>query len=99
MLLRKARWEVEKNLSRLAAAWSERVKVVIEELRRQTEKAAQNELDSLARMAEQAVSDVPRLREQIVELEDMSVERTSTTTLKTKNGSNHMNTTKPRPPA
>jgi GTP-binding protein EngB required for normal cell division len=99
MLLRKARWEVEKNLSRLAAAWSEHVKVVIEELRQQTEKAAQNELDSLARMAEQAVSDVPRLREQIVELEDMSFEQTSATTLKTKNASNHMNTTKPRPPA
>jgi hypothetical protein len=69
VLLRKARWEVEKNLSRLAAAWSERVKVAIGELRRQAEQAAQNELDSLDQVLQQTVSDVPRLRQQASEME------------------------------
>jgi GTP-binding protein EngB required for normal cell division len=72
-LLRKARYEVEKNLSRLAADWGERVGVVVEELRQQTEQAAWNELETLSRMAAQTASNVPRLREQISELEKMSV--------------------------
>lgn len=73
VLLRKARYEVEKNLSRLAADWNERVGVLIEELRQQTEQAAQNELNALAQMAEQTISNVPRLRETIAELEAMSI--------------------------
>jgi GTP-binding protein EngB required for normal cell division len=68
-LLGKARYEVAKNLSRLAADWHERVGVVIEALRRQTEEAVRNELDALARMASQDTTNVPRLREQIAELE------------------------------
>jgi hypothetical protein len=68
-LLRKARYEVEKNLSRLAVAWRNRVEVVIEDLRRQTESAAREELEALERMLGQAASDVPRLREQVAELE------------------------------
>ncbi|MGA2751306.1 MAG: dynamin family protein [Verrucomicrobiota bacterium] len=68
-LLGKARYEVAKNLSRLAADWRERVGVVIESLRRQTAEAVRNELDALARMASQDTSNVPRLREQIAELE------------------------------
>ena len=40
-------YEAEKNPSRLAADWHERVGVVIEELRRHTEEAARNELDAL----------------------------------------------------
>jgi len=72
VLLRKARYEVEKNLSRLAADWNQRVGAVIEELRRQSEMAAQAELGALAQMVEQRVSDVPRLRQQIAELETIS---------------------------
>jgi hypothetical protein len=69
VLLRKARYEVEKNLSRLAADWRDRVTVVIEELRRQTEQAAQSELDSLENLLNQTASTVPRLRDQIAALE------------------------------
>ncbi len=68
-LLGKARYEVEKNVSRLAAGWNERVGMVIEQLRKQAEQAAQNELDSLEWMAEQSVSTVERLREHVVELD------------------------------
>jgi hypothetical protein len=71
LLLRKARYEVEKNLSRLAADWNERVVIVIEELRQQTVQAARNELKALAQMTEQTISNVPRLREQVAELEAM----------------------------
>lgn len=71
-LLRKAHYEVEKNVSRLAAGWSERVGVVIEELRRQTEQAAWVELEAIARMAAQTGSNAPRLREQIAELEALT---------------------------
>jgi hypothetical protein len=69
VLLRKARYEVEKNLSRLAADWNKRVGVVIEALCQQAEKAAQSELESLAHMVDRATSDVPRLREHIQALE------------------------------
>lgn len=71
VLLRKARYEVEKNLSRLAADWRDRVGVVIEDSRRQTQSAAQNELEALERMLEQTPSGLPRLREQIAELESL----------------------------
>jgi hypothetical protein len=69
VLLRKARYEVEKNLSRLAADWRDRVGVAIEDLRRQTESAALSELEALERMLEQAPSSVPHLREGIAALE------------------------------
>ena len=72
-LLRKARYEVEKNLSRLAAAWRDRIAVAIEDLRRQAEQAAQSELEALDRMAELAPSSAARLRHQIEELEVMTV--------------------------
>jgi GTP-binding protein EngB required for normal cell division len=73
VLLRKARYEVEKNLSRLAADWRKRVALVIEELRRQTDEAAWNELETLARMVAQTAPNAPRLREQIAELEKLAV--------------------------
>lgn len=72
-LLRKARYEVEKNLSRLAAAWRDRVAVAIEDLRGQTEQAAQSELEALDRMVEQAPSSAARLRQQIADLESLAV--------------------------
>lgn len=71
VLLRKARYEVEKNLSRLSADWRDRVGVAIEDLRRQTESAAQDELTSLERMLAQTPSGVPRLREAIAVLESL----------------------------
>ncbi len=70
-LLRKARYEVEKNLSRLAADWRDRVGVVITDLRHQTEDAAQNELEALEKMLAQTACQGPRLREQIAELENL----------------------------
>jgi hypothetical protein len=73
VLLRKARYEVEKNLSRLAVAWRDRVGVAIEELRRQAEEAAGNELAALEQMVAQNASSIPPLREQIAELGKMSV--------------------------
>jgi GTP-binding protein EngB required for normal cell division len=73
VLLRKGRYEVEKNLSRLAADWRERVAVVIEELRCQTEEAAWNELEALEQMLSQTSSNAPSLQEQIAELGKMSV--------------------------
>lgn len=69
VLRRKARYEVEKNLSRLAADWRDRVANVIVELRQQTELAAQTELESLERMLAQTQSDELRLREEIAGLE------------------------------
>jgi hypothetical protein len=69
VLLRKARYEVEKNLSRLAADWGGRVGVVIEELRRQTEESAGNELEALEQIVAQTSCNTPRLRDQVEELE------------------------------
>jgi GTP-binding protein EngB required for normal cell division len=68
-LLRQARWEVEKNLSRLAADWRDRVSVAIQELRVQAEQHAQNELKALEQMVEQTQSKAPQLKEGIDELE------------------------------
>ena len=51
VLLRKARWEVEKNLSRLAADWRDRVAAGINELTRQAEQQALEELSALEKLA------------------------------------------------
>jgi len=69
VLLRKARYEVEKNLSRLAAGWSDRVSVAISALTQQAEQHARNELTTLEQMLSQTKSDEPRLREVIANLE------------------------------
>jgi GTP-binding protein EngB required for normal cell division len=74
VLLRRTRYEVEKNLSRLASDWCDRVGIVIEELCRQTESIAREELETLERMLVQTVSDAPRLCEHIAELETLPVE-------------------------
>jgi hypothetical protein len=73
VLLRKARYEVEKNLSRLAADWRGRVGVAIEDLRRQTESVALEELTALERMLENTPSSVPSLREEIAELQSLEL--------------------------
>ena len=68
-LLRKARWEVEKNLSRLASNWRDRVAAGIRELTRQAEQAALDELAALEQMLAQTQSNAPRLRQIIADLE------------------------------
>ena len=68
-LSRRARYEVEKNLSRLAADWRNRISVAIEELRAQTERYARDELATLEQMLAQTNSNEPQLREAIRELE------------------------------
>jgi GTP-binding protein EngB required for normal cell division len=69
VLLRKARWEVEKNLSRLAADWRDRVAGGINELMHQAEKQALDELTALEQLAEHSSSKAPDLRQAIGELE------------------------------
>lgn len=67
-LARKARYEVEKNLSRLAADWRDRIQQVMEEQCRQAEAAARAELDALQGLLAQTASDAPRLQQRIAEL-------------------------------
>jgi GTP-binding protein EngB required for normal cell division len=69
VLLRKARWEVEKNLSRLAVDWRDRVAAGINELTRQAEQQALDELAALEQTLAQTKSNEPQLREAIRDLE------------------------------
>ncbi len=69
-LLRKARWEVEKNLSRLASDWRDRVAAGISELTHQAEKQALDEVTSLEQLAAHSASKAPELRKAIAELEE-----------------------------
>jgi GTP-binding protein EngB required for normal cell division len=62
-LKRKTRWEVEKNLSRLAAAWQQRVSTGISNLIKQAEGYAAAELAGLDQMLGQTHSSEPRLRQ------------------------------------
>ena len=68
-LSRQARYEVEKNLSRLAADWRNRISVAIEELRAQAERYARDELATLEQMLAQTNTNELQLREAIRELE------------------------------
>jgi hypothetical protein len=68
-LSRRARYEVEKNLSRLAAGWQGRVSAGIQELRQQAEQATLNELATLEQMLVQTNTNELQLREAIRELE------------------------------
>jgi hypothetical protein len=69
ILLRKARYEVEKNLSRLAADWRDRVAKIIDELTRQAQKQAQDELTALEQTLSQTASKAPELRNAIDDLQ------------------------------
>jgi len=69
VLLRKARWEVEKNLSRLAADWRDRVAAGINELTRQAEQQALDELAALEQTLAQTASKAPELRKAMDDLE------------------------------
>jgi GTP-binding protein EngB required for normal cell division len=68
-LYRRARYEVEKNLSRLAADWRNCISVAIEELRTQAERCARDELATLEQMLAQTNTNELQLREAIRELE------------------------------
>ena len=69
VLLRKARYEVEKNLSRLAAAWRDRVAAGINELVQQAEQQALHELAALENSLVQTKSGEAEVRAAIAELE------------------------------
>ena len=69
ILLRKARWEVKKNLSRLAADWRDRVAAGINELTRQAEQQALDELAALEQTLAQTASKAPELKQDIDDLE------------------------------
>jgi GTP-binding protein EngB required for normal cell division len=71
VLARKTRWEVEKNLSRLAAAWRDRVAAGICELVQQAERQAAGELGALEQMLAQTQSDEPMLRRALKEAESV----------------------------
>jgi hypothetical protein len=68
-LLRKSRWETEKNLSRLASNWRDRVAKGISELTRQAEQQALDELAALEHTLKQTASKAPELKQAIDELE------------------------------
>jgi hypothetical protein len=67
-LLRKSRWEVEKNLSRLASDWRDHVAAGIAELTRQAEQQALDELAALEQTLAQTKSDEPALRRTVADL-------------------------------
>lgn len=68
-LLRKSRWETEKNLSRLASNWRDRVAKGISDLTRQAEQQALDELAALEHTLKQSASKAPELKQAIDELE------------------------------
>ena len=72
--LRRARWEVKKNLSRLAADWQDRIRAGIEELNAQALRQAETELATLARLADQAPDRSESLRRMATALEAASIE-------------------------
>ena len=68
-LLRKSYWETEKNLSRLASKWRDRVSKGINELTGQAEQQALEELAALEYTLKQSASKAPELKQAIDELE------------------------------
>ncbi len=73
VLLRKARYEVEKNLSRLAADWRDRVAKIISQLTHEAEKQALDELAALEKMVAQTASRERDLKHAIDELEQFHI--------------------------
>jgi GTP-binding protein EngB required for normal cell division len=69
-LLRKARYEVIKNISRLAADWRDRVAKAITDLTHEAEKQAMAELTALERMLAQTASKAPELKNSLDELQE-----------------------------
>jgi hypothetical protein len=69
VLLRKARYEVEKNLSRLAVQWRERVAQGIKELTGEAERQALEELGALEGLVAGSVSSAAEMEGALGELE------------------------------
>jgi GTP-binding protein EngB required for normal cell division len=67
-LLRKSRWETEKNLSRLASNWRDRVAKGISELTRQAEQQALDELAALEQTLAQTKSNESVLQRTVADL-------------------------------
>ena len=70
VLVRKARYEVEKNLSRLAAEWRERMAAGINELSGEAERQALDELAALEGLSAGAVSSAGEMQRALEELEE-----------------------------
>ncbi|HTX21653.1 MAG TPA: dynamin family protein [Candidatus Aquilonibacter sp.] len=70
-LRRKSYWETEKNLSRLASNWHDRVAKGVVELTQQTEQQALDELAALEHTLNQSASKAPELRQAIDGLEQL----------------------------
>ena len=76
-LLRKALWEADKNLSRLAADWARRVGEAIADLTAQAERHARAELDALDQALSRAPSDAAALQDAIADLEALRARLTA----------------------
>jgi GTP-binding protein EngB required for normal cell division len=72
-LCRKTRYEVEKNISRLASAWRDSVAAEVEALIQQAEEYVGNELTTLEHSLIQAPSSAPRLIDAITYLDSCRV--------------------------
>jgi hypothetical protein len=72
-LCRKTRYEVEKNISRLASAWRDSVAAEVEALIQQAEEYVGNELTTLEHSLIQAPSSAPRLIDAIIYLDSCRV--------------------------
>lgn len=70
-LLNHAKFEVRKNISRLAAAWRERISETIEALKQQAINHAHTELRALEQMLAQSTSDTPKLLAWYAELNEL----------------------------
>ena len=70
VLLRKARYEVVKNVSRLAANWRDRIAKIIDDLTRDAERQASDELAALEQTLAQTASKAPELRKAVADLEE-----------------------------
>jgi hypothetical protein len=68
VLMQKARYEVEKNLSRLAVEWRERVATAIKELTRQAERRTLDELDPLDELTARRSSKEDELKRAVEEV-------------------------------
>lgn len=73
-LIRKAGWEVDKNLSRLAADWRDRVAAAIRQLTQQAERHALAELGALEQSLGRSRSDTPMLRKALAEVEGLQAQ-------------------------
>lgn len=79
-LVGKAGWEVDKNLSRLAADWRDRVATAIRDLTQQAERHALAELSALEQTLERSGSDAPMLRQALAQVQGLQAQLTPAST-------------------